>query len=135
MTFYRLSKIGGRYERDSTVDELNKSKKDTISCVGDNCVGTALDFCLTLKGENYKDKKDRVLEYNLQLHAHNGSGFDTWVVLNKLLCDKRIVNIIKNGKGIIELKVFNGYIEKKNEKQIPQYLHFRCGMTHLIYSF
>ena len=33
----------------------------------------------------------------------------------------------------MELKVFNGYIEK-NKKQIPQYLHFRCGMTHLNYS-
>ena len=31
------------------------------------------------------------------------------------------------------MKVFNGYIEK-NRKQIPQYLHFRCGMTHLNYS-
>ena len=44
------------------------------------------------------------------------------------------MNKIKNGKGVIELKIFNGYIEK-NEKQIPQYLHFRCGMTHLNYSF
>ena len=25
-------------------------------------------------------------------------------------------------------------ILKKNEKQIPQYLHFRCGMTHINYS-
>ena len=38
--------------------------------------------------------------------------------------------MIKNGKGVIELKVFNGYI-KRNKKQIPEYLHFRCGMTHL----
>ena len=65
------------------------------------------------------------------MHAHNGSGFDTWIVSNNLPCDKRIIDIIKNGKGIIELKVFNGLIEKKNVKQIPQYLHFRCGMTHL----
>ena len=31
------------------------------------------------------------------------------------------------------MKVFNGLIQKNN-KQIPQYLHFRCGMTHLNYS-
>ena len=31
------------------------------------------------------------------------------------------------------MKVLNGYIEKK-KKQIPQYLHFRCRMTHLIHS-
>ena len=67
------------------------------------------------------------------MHAHNGSGFDTWIVLNILLCDKHVVDVIENGKGIIELTVFNGLIQKDN-KQIPQYLHFRCGMTHLNYS-
>ena len=77
---------------------------------------------------NIKIKKGKIVEYNLQLHAHNGSGFDTWIVLNNFPCDKRIVNIIKNGKSIIELKVFKGYIQSKtNTKQIPQYLHFRCG--------
>ena len=48
-------------------------------------------------------------------------------------CDKRSVKTIKNGKSNIELKVFDGYIEK-NKKPNPQYLHFRCGMTHLNYS-
>ena len=68
------------------------------------------------------------------MHAHKGSGFDTWIILNNLPCDRHIVgDIIKNGKGYIELKVFNGLIYKNN-KQIPQYLHFRCGMTHLNYS-
>ena len=67
------------------------------------------------------------------MHAHNGSGFNTWIVLINLPCDRHIVNIIKNGKGIIELKVFNGLIQKNN-KQNPQYLHFRCGVTHLNYS-
>ena len=71
------------------------------------------------------------MEYNLQLHAHNGSGFDTWIVLNNLSCDKHIVDVIKNGKSFIELKVFIGYI---GNEQFPQYFHFRCGMTHLNYS-
>ena len=79
-------------------------------------------------------KKGKVLENNLQLHAHNRSGFDSWIVINILSCDKRIVNIIKNGEGIIELKIFNGFIQKSSRKQIPQYLHFGCGMTHSNYS-
>ena len=133
MVFYRLSIISRRCERDPTEDELNKCKKDTVAFVGDNCVGTALVFCLKLKGEEYKDQKCKVLDYNLQLKAHNGSGFDTWIVLNILPCDKSVVNIIKNGKGIIEWKVFNGYIDK-NQKQFIQYLHFRFGMTLLNYS-
>ena len=49
MTFYRLSKIAGRYERDPTQEELQKSIDDTIAFAGDNCIGNALDFCLKLK--------------------------------------------------------------------------------------
>ena len=132
MTFYRLGKIAGRYERDPTQEELQKSIKDTIAFAGDNCINDALDFSLKLKGKERK-VKNKIVDFNLQMHAHNSSGFDTWIVLNNLPCDKHIVNIIKNGKGIIELKVFNGLI-RKNNKQIPQYLHFRCGMTHLNFS-
>ena len=31
------------------------------------------------------------------MHAHNGSGCDTWIILNNLPCDKHIVDNIKNG--------------------------------------
>ena len=133
MTFYRLSKIAGRYSRDPTKEELQKSIDDSIAFSGENCINNALDYLLKLKGEERK-VNNKIVENNLQLHAHNGSGFDTWIILNSLPCDEHIVgDIIKNGKGIIELKVFNGLIYKNN-KQIPQYLHFRCGMTHLNYS-
>ena len=111
MTFYRLSKIAGRYERDPTLKELQKSIKDTIAFAGDDCINNALDYLLKLKGEERKVNY-KIVEYNLQMHAHNGSGFDSWIILNNLPCDKHIVKIIKNGKGIISLKIFNGYIEK-----------------------
>ena len=111
MNFYRFSKIAGRYERDPTKEELQKSIKYTIAFAGDNCINNALHFCLKLKGDERK-VKNKIVEYNLQMHAHNGSGFDTWIVLNNLPCDKHIVDIIKNGKGIIELKVFIGLIKK-----------------------
>ena len=134
-SFYRLNKLSGRYNRDLNPNELEKCREDTIAFDGDDCVEKALDFCLKLKGQEYEGKKGKVLEYNLQLHAHNGSGFDTWIVLNNLTCDKRIFDVIKNGKGIIELNVFNGYIQSKTStKQIPQYLHFKCDMTHLNYK-
>ena len=93
--FYRLSRLAGRYKRDLT-----------IAFDGDSCVANALDFCLKLKSEERKDKKNKILENNLQPHAHNGSGFDTYIVLNNLPCEKIIVNIIKNGDGVIELKLF-----------------------------
>ena len=53
--------------------------------------------------------------------------------MKNLPCDKHIVDIVKNGKGIISLRVFNGYIQN-NQKPFPQYLIHRCGMTHLNYS-
>ena len=92
-----------------------------------------MDFCLKVKGEERKDNENKILDYNLHLQANNGSGYDTWVFLNNLSCDKRIVNNFNKGKGIFEFKVFNGYVEK-NKKQIPQYFHFRFGMTHLNFS-
>ena len=113
MAFYRLSKIAGRQEQDPTPEVLEKARKDTIPFAGDNCINNALDFCLQLKGEERK-VKNKIVEYNLQMHAHNGSGFDTWIILNNLPCDKHIVDIIKNRKGIIELKIFNGLIYKNN---------------------
>ena len=107
-------------------------KKGFIVFDGVDYVTNVLDFCLKLKGKPRKDNQNKILEYSLQLHAHNGSRFDTWLVLNNLPCDKKIVSNIKNGKGKIELKVFNRYILKK--KQVPQNLHLRCGMTNLNYS-
>ena len=44
MTFYRFSKIAGRYGRDPTFEELRKSIKDTIAFSGDNCINNALDY-------------------------------------------------------------------------------------------
>ena len=57
MTFYRLSKIAGRYERDPTQEELQKSIDDSIASSGDICIGNVLEFCLKLKGEERKVKK------------------------------------------------------------------------------
>ena len=68
--------------------------------MGDNCIGGALDLLLKFKGEERKINNKNV-EYTLQIHAHNGGGFDTWVVLNNPSCDKHFVDIIKYGKGII----------------------------------
>ena len=70
----------------------------------------------------------------MQLHAHNGSGFDTWITINNLPCDKHFVDNIKNGRSIISLRIFNGYLQK-GKRQIPQKLIFKCGMLHLNYLF
>ena len=76
LTFYRLSKIPGRYKLDLTPLEIDKCKKDTIAFMGDDCIGNALGFCFKLKGDERK-ANNKIFDYNVQLHAHNESGFDT----------------------------------------------------------
>ena len=48
--------------------------------------------------------------------AHSGSGFDSYVVLNKLPQWVSVLKLIKNGAGIILQKIFNGFVDqnKKN---------------------
>ena len=124
-----MSKIAAKYIRDLTQEEIDWCIKDTIVFSGDKCVSNAVDFVLKFKGEKRK-VKNRIVKQNLQRRPHNGSGFDTRISLIYLPCDKRNIDINKIGKGIIELKFFNGYVQN-NKKRNPQYLHFRCGMPHL----
>ena len=74
---------------------------------------------------------NRIFVYNLRLILHNGSGFDIWVVLYNLSNWYRFVIIIKNGKGIIWLKVFNRDVKISERNYVPQCFTFRCGMTHI----
>ena len=62
MTFYRLSKLAGRYNRDLTPYENGKCEKVTLVFDGDNCVSNALDFCLKLKGEGRKTNINEIVE-------------------------------------------------------------------------
>ena len=44
ISFYRLSKLAGKYDHDLTLDEIDKCKKDTIVFDGDHCVEKAKSF-------------------------------------------------------------------------------------------
>ena len=46
---------------------------------------------------------------------------------------RSVVKPIKNGAGIISLKIFNGYIDPV--KKTPQYVLFRCGSVHINQKF
>ena len=117
ISFYRISKIAGRYIRDLTPYEIDKCEKDTLVFDGDDCTSKVLDFCLKLRADERRiSLKYKVVDYNLQLHAHNGSGFDTWIVLKNVPCDKHLVDNIKNSKDISSLRVFNGYIHNLKNK-------------------
>ena len=124
---YKLSKISGKYHRDISEQEYQKCLNDCVVFKGTGCINEMLDHVLSFKGEP-KKVKNKIVEYNLYLIAHNGSGFDSYIVLNNLPQWLSVVKLIKNGAGIVSLKIFNGYVDQN--KNIPQYVHFRCGRVH-----
>ena len=79
-----------------------------------------LDHVLWFEGE-IKKVKNKIVEYNLYLIAHNGSGFDSYVVLNSLPQWRSVVKLIKNGADNILLKIFNGYLDQ-NKKFLNTYI-------------
>ena len=94
---------------------------------GIHCTNEMLDHVLSFKGEP-KNVKNQIVEYNLCLIAHNGSSFDSYVILNNLPHWRSVVKLIKNGAGIVSLKIFNGYVDQN--KKIPHYVLFICGRVH-----
>ena len=74
-----------------------------------------LDNVLQFKGEA-KRINNKIVKYNLYLIARKGSGFDSYVVLNNLPQWRTVVSLIKNGSGIVSLKIFNDYVDRNNKK-------------------
>ena len=73
-----------------------------------------LDQVLSFNAEAKKGIKE-IVEFNLSLITRNGSGFDSYVVLNNLPQWRSVVNLIKNEAGIASLIIYNGYVDA-NEK-------------------
>ena len=91
-----------------------------------------------LKGEPkkiYKNGKEITVEYEMKMITHNGSGFDSSIILDNLSEWCRITNMIKTGKGIINMKIYNGMCNvKSNSKGQPQYLIFNCSDILTIFN-
>ena len=124
---YRLSKISGKYYRDISEKDYQKCLNDCIVSKGLDNINKMLDYVLQNKGEP-KRINNKTVKYNLYLIAHKGSGFDSYAVLNNLP-QWRTFKLIKNGSGIVSLKIFNGYVDQN--KKIPQYVHLRCVLLHI----
>ena len=125
---YKISKISGKYHRDKSEQEYQKCLNDCVVFKGTDCNNEMVGYVLLFKGEP-KKVKNKIVENNLYLIAHSGRGFDSYVVLNNLPQWRSIVKLIKNGAGIISLKIFKSYVDQN--KKLPQYVHFRCGRVHI----
>ena len=65
-----------------------------------------LEWLVTSKGEPRK-VKNKTLENDLLVTLHNGSQFDTYVILDNLSNWQKTVSILKNGKCFNSLNVLN----------------------------
>ena len=79
-----------------------------------------LDHFLSFEGEP-KKVNNKIVEYDLYLIAHNGSGFDRYVVINNFPQWPSVVNLIKNRAGLVSLKIFNRYVDQ-NGKTLSMYI-------------
>ena len=84
-----------------------------------------LDHVLSFKGEETKKVRNKTVEYNLYLIAHNGSELDSYGVLNYLPQWRSVVNLIKNGAGIVSLKIFNSYVDQNKKSSNMFFLTVR----------
>ena len=51
------------------------------------------------------------------------------MVINNLPQWRSLVNLIRNGSGIVSLKIFNGYVDLV--KTNPQYVILSCCLLHI----
>ena len=66
-----------------------------------------LEHALQFKGEA-KKFNNKFVKYKFYIIAQNGSGFDSYVVLNNLPQWRTVVSLIKDGSWNVSLKIFNG---------------------------
>ena len=106
---------------------MRKSRNNCVVLEGTICIEEMLDQVLEIKGE--AKRVNKIVKYNLYLIAHNGSGFDSYVVLKNLLQWLTVFNLNKNGSGNVSLKIPNGYADKNKKR--PQYVHLKRGGVHI----
>ena len=81
-----------------------------------------IDHVLQFKREAEKINK-RIVKFNLYLLPHNGSGFDSFIVLNNFPQWKTVVGLVKSGSVIVvSLKRFNGFVDKNKKKLRNMYI-------------
>ena len=110
---YNLNKFSGIYNRDIPEKDYQNCLNFVVF-IGTDCINDMLDHVLSFKAEP-KNVKNKVIEFNLYLIAHNGSGFDSYVVLNNLPQWRSVVNLIRIGAGLVSITIFNGYVDQSKK--------------------
>ena len=140
--YFPISKLCvSKYSRDLAKEEIEKSLNDVKIIEGEDCITKMFKKLQDLKGEPKKiekNGKEITVEYEMKMIAHNGSGFDNWIILDNLPEWCRITSMIKTGKGIINMNIYNGMCNVKTNKEgkliskgQPHYLIYNCSANHM----
>ena len=111
---HKINKTSGKNYRDIAYQELEKC---TIKCgvfKGTNFLNEMLENKSESKGEAIR-VKDKFVIYYLNLFAHHGFGFDTYLVLTNTPQKRTVLDLIKNSAGLILLKLFNGHVDQNKK--------------------
>ena len=117
---YKQSKFSRKQKQDQSEKHYQNCLNDCFVFRGSECIDEMLDHFLSFKREAEK-VKNKVVEYNLYLIAHNGSGFDSYVALKNLPQWRKVVTLTKNGAGSVSLKELNGYVNE-NKKILNKFI-------------
>ena len=118
---YGLSKISGKFLTSIMIllaENLINVKK--IVFFFERTVSKILDYVLQFRVQAKKVNNKNV-KNNLYLLAHNGFGFDSFIVINIIPHWRTVVSLIKNGSGNVSLKIFNGYVDRSKKFSICTY--------------
>ena len=107
---YRLGKISGKNNGDISEKDCQKCLNDCFVFKGLDNFNEMLNYVLQIKREP-KRVNNKIVKNNSYLLAHKGSGFESHNVSNDLPQWRTVVTLIKNGSGILSLKIFNGYVD------------------------
>ena len=84
VSLYRSSKTASNYNRHLAPEKNRAAKKDTIAFDGTDSIYKMLDWVVALKGKPTK-VRSKIVQYEVQIIAHIGSAFVTYVVLNSIV--------------------------------------------------
>ena len=106
-----------KYNRDITQRDYERCRNKSAVSKGTDTSNELLDHVSHFKGE-VKKSENKIVEYNSHIVAHNESGFDSYVILNNIAHWRTAVSLIKNGAGIVSLKIFIGYADKNKKSSV-----------------
>ena len=135
VSFYPVSRILGKCDRDSTKEAIEICKNDRVVMEVEFCISQMFEYLKNYKGEPKRIKvksMPMIGGFDLKLIGNNGSEFDSWIISYNLPTCCRLINPIETAKGLNTEKILIRFCDVKQKfKGKPQNTNLICTMNHL----